>query len=692
MNAFGRTHSPNFRPAWLGWLRRELRPFPGRLPMTIRMMVTVTLVTIISMALQVPLLAFSAFYVFFVTKENRVLTMFTGVLLVVGATVAMTGTLLLYTYTFDYPELRVPAMAAFIFVGMFFARTFVIGPLGFIIGFLAALMQTLAEGAPNTDALVRGQLWLWVAIVYPIVLTVIINQILLPADPWAGLMQSFNLRLDAAAAALDRMVKTGTAGGQDDLALLDVATRGCGIMLGLLNFAEMKDPRIKHRHPFLVESVAAAGNLANTTASLEFREPVALSPEDVDCARKLLADVAELKTVLRVDSAALRPRTSPPKPAALPQLRELQFAVESLRDSLIRGASDYSSTKPAPVKKSLFSADAFTNPSHLRFALKVTLAAMICYVIYSALAWPGIDTAFITCCFVALGNTGATIYRSWLRFFGCVTGGLLGYLVIIFLIPRMESIVSLALLIAAASAVFGWVAAGTERIAYAGLQAAFAFFLGVFQGFEPRTDLTTIRDRIVGILLGTVVSAIVFRFLWPEHAADDLRRTLGRLLDNMSHLLRIPKPGIPLETHGNTALSLHRNLAKDLDSVLVLSEQAAVENVIFRNARSFSPALLEHLAVRIQALCLMTTALFRRTKIEEWGRLEPSVQSAEATLRTEMADYLKSSAEYVRNGQRPSECELEQAYAAWSQTTEGLTGNDRPRLVRRLVGEVRELV
>src|SRR5580704_8753051 len=193
MNATVTARLLNHQPAWLSWLRRELVPFPGRWPMTIRMVVAVTLVTLISMALQVPQLAFSAFFVFFVSKENRVLTMFTGVVMIIGATVAMTVTLLLYNYTFDYPELRVPIMAGFVFTGMFLSRTFVIGPLGFVIGFLSALMQTVAESAPNTDILVRGQLWLWMAIVYPIALTVIINQILLPSDPWTALVQSLNL-------------------------------------------------------------------------------------------------------------------------------------------------------------------------------------------------------------------------------------------------------------------------------------------------------------------------------------------------------------------------------------------------------------------------------------------------------------------------------------------------------------------
>ena len=691
MNGGATFRLPDFRAPSLVWLRRELAAFPGRRPMTTRMVASVVLVTLLSMALQVPQLPFSAFFVFFVTKENRVLTLVTGIVMVCGATIATSVCLLLYSYTFDYPELRIPVMAGFIFTAMFLSRTFVIGPLGFLIGFFGALMQTIAESAPNTDALVRGQLWLWVAIVYPIALTVAINQFLLPADPWNGLVDSLILRLNAASTALQRVLKSGAVGGQTNPALLDLATRGCSNMLGLLKFAEMKDPQVKHRHPFLVETVAAAGHLASATASLEFRPRQALSAEDRLCAEILLADLAQLKTAVPAKDQVLAPRSSFPPPASLPQLRELQFAAESFRDSLIHGASDYTSTNPVKVKKSLFNSDAFTNPSHLRFALKVTLAAMTCYLIYTGLNWPGISTALTTCCFVALGYTGATIYRSWLRLLGCLIGGFSGYLAIIFLVPHMESITSLVLLTAAGSALFGWVAAGSERIAYAGLQAAFAYYLCIFQGFEPGTNLTLARDRVVGILLGTVISAIVFRSVWPEHAAEGLRAVLARLLRNIARLVLLPKPGPAIQIDRNTTVSLHGAIAKDLDNLLVLSEQVAVENLMFRNPKGFAAPWLDHLTGNIQALCLVTTALLRRTKLEEWDRLDQTTQAGESALRAVVAEQLQGFATQLEKGRPSPPMTLESARAQWVQTIGSITGNDRPRLVRRLVRQVERL-
>lgn len=681
----------NFRPPWLVWLHRELAPFPGRVPMTIRMVVAVTIVTIISLALQVPQLAFSAFFCFFVSKENRVLTLFTGVIMILAVTVATIINLLVYNWTFDYPEYRVPFMACLIFCAMFLSRTFILGPLGFAVGFFSALMLTVGESALNTETLVRDELWLWVAVVYPIVLTIFVNQLLLPADPWGALIQALGLRLDAASAALNRVIRDGSAGGQVNQPLLDLATRGSATMFGLLHFAEMNEPALKRRHPFLVETISAASHLVNATASLEFRDAQAVSADDILLARTMLSDIAQLKSHLPEKERVLSSRKTAVRRPALPQLREVAFAIESIRDSMIPGGSDYSSTNVTKPKKSLFSADAFKNPIYVRFALKVTFAAMTCYVLYNALDWPGISTSFITCCFIALGNTGATIYKSWLRLFGCVAGGLAGYLAIFVAIPHMVSITSLVLLTVAGSILAAWIASGTERISYAGLQFAFAFYLSIFQGFEPEANLTIIRDRVAGILLGTIVSAVIFRYVWPEHAVDQLRLTLARVLRTLAQLVCLPKTGLNLEADASRVKALHGTLASDLDSVLVLSEQAAVENVMFGDPKTFSSTLLEHITSHIQALGLITTALLRRTKLEEWRLLDRSVQASETDLRGVVADHLECTADAVESRQVLACCQLDTALARWNQSVEGTVDNDRPRLVRRLVHQVQSL-
>jgi uncharacterized membrane protein YccC len=345
---------------WISWLKRELAPTRRREIRTAIIAGSAVLCVIISMALQVPELSVTAYMAFFVSKENKHLTTLTGLLGFIGATIGIGGTLLLYKFTYGYPELRIPAMAIALFLGMWLSRVFVLGPLGFIIGFVVAVSQSVGEAVPSPELLVRGLLWLWVAIVYGAGLIVVLNALFLPDEKKAA----------------------------------------------------------EHR----------------------------------------------------------------PKP------------------------------------KSLFVPDALTNPAHVQFALKVTFAAMFCYIVYMAIDWSGIHTAFITCTFIALESTEATIYKGTLRIVGCIIGGALALFSIVFLMPHMETIASLVVLVACASAIAGWVATGSERISYAGLQIAFAFFYSVFQGYAPDTDLDNVRNRVVGILFGLIVTGLVFQYIWPERA------------------------------------------------------------------------------------------------------------------------------------------------------------------------------
>ena len=357
---------------WVGWLRRELAPTRLREIRTAIMVGGTVLCVIISMVLQVPELALTAYMIFFVSKQTKHLTTLTGLLGLIGATVGIASTLLLYKFTYGHPELRIPGMAIALFLGMYLSRVFVIGPLGFIIGFVVAVSQSVGEAVPSPEVLVRGLLWLWVAIVYGAAVTVVLNLLFLPD--------------------------------------------GAG--------------------------------------------PAAHSP---------------------------KPKRS------------------------------------EPDGRGLFVSDAFTNPAHVHFALKVTFAAMFCYIFYSAIDWSGIHTAFITCTFIALESTEATLYKGTLRIVGCVIGGALALFSIVFLMPHMETIASLVVLVACAAAIAGWVAAGSERISYAGLQLAFAFFYSVFQGYAPDTDLDNVRNRVVGILFGLVVTGFVFQYIWPERDRNEPR-------------------------------------------------------------------------------------------------------------------------------------------------------------------------
>ncbi|KVD02635.1 hypothetical protein [Burkholderia ubonensis] len=84
-----------------------IRPYPGRMNVTLRCVLTSELVIVTSMALRVPLLALSLIVVFFVTQANVVVTHMIGTLFIIGSTVAVISALLVLKLTYDYPLRRI---------------------------------------------------------------------------------------------------------------------------------------------------------------------------------------------------------------------------------------------------------------------------------------------------------------------------------------------------------------------------------------------------------------------------------------------------------------------------------------------------------------------------------------------------------------------------------------------------------
>src|SRR6266446_6715677 len=164
----------------LEWFKRQLESTPDRARRTAIMVGAAVLCVIISMTLQVPELSVTAYMPFFVSKESKHLTKLTGLLGLIGATIGIGITLLLYKFTYGHPELRIPGMAIALFLGMWLSRVFVLGPLGFIIGFVVAYSQSIGEAVPSPEQLVRDVLWLWVALAYGVGLTVVLNLLFLP--------------------------------------------------------------------------------------------------------------------------------------------------------------------------------------------------------------------------------------------------------------------------------------------------------------------------------------------------------------------------------------------------------------------------------------------------------------------------------------------------------------------------------
>jgi hypothetical protein len=173
------------------------------------------------------------------------------------------------------------------------------------------------------------------------------------------------------------------------------------------------------------------------------------------------------------------------------------------------------SSDPAPHTEARetgpFVNDFRSNPEYLSFAFKTSAAVAACELFMNAVSWPGIRTSMITCVVTALATRESQNQKQALRLLGVFVGGLIGLGSILFVVPLLDSIFGLVLLLGICTYGFAWVAVGSQRSSYAGFQMALAFYLMLLPGFTTSIDLTSIRDRFVGIIIGIAAMWLFFQ-------------------------------------------------------------------------------------------------------------------------------------------------------------------------------------
>ena len=506
-----------------------------------RMTALVMLVIVISMALRVPNAALSTYMIFFVSKADVATTARIGIGGLLGVTIAILLSFVFYSVAFSEPAVRLPLMACSAFLGMYFLRTSPAGVLGMLIGFITTYALTLIDGVPSPEVLTRELLWTWVIIAYPIALLVLFDFVFgrraaqIFQDGVAARLQAAGQYLGAgfgedgaARGELERFDRLG----MDDLSIYAKAgpPASAPIRAALLDRLEFlllltrEFPAEAKRNLELMTLLRQAGE-----ACLHAKR--ALLGEDGAPPKQ----PATIETGSLENPSTAARGTSPP---LLDCIQDIARTIHHLRNpralvSLVEqhGKAPPPSRAEAAAKKT----------EAIHFALKVTLAAMTAYLIYTGVAFSGIHTALITCFFVAQDNLGATIHKLSLRILGAVIGGALGIGAIVFVLPHLDSAGGLAVLTGAVMLPAAWIATGSELISYMGLQMAFAFCLTVLQGFSRTTNMATGRDRMIGILLGNVLMSVVFTYLWPVRLKPSIRQALSRSVEALAAMVRLDR-------------------------------------------------------------------------------------------------------------------------------------------------------
>lgn len=522
---------------------REMAPVPGRMEGSLRFALTTALAALSLLVLQPPVYTIApSLFMLFLISHDTPFHCFKDLLTCVSAATAGTAAaLLLIMATGNAPVARVLGLAVFTFLATFLFRasTFPLAAMSF--GCLTYMVISLWENQIRAERVLHLSLWPLGTLTTVAVCATAVDYLFNRSDPLEVLRREIGARCAALEQLFQLCALHGGAEriGQQAAVVRRYAVTGTGRLHVLLGRIAQSGNCGGEERKRLASVVGMLDRLVVLSAAFAAHGDVeTVASERLERIGRALAAARDG----RLDQVRTTLGDS-----HTPLPRELDRIEQTLR-----GVGEPTKAAPAGppqpatpaaggknLLKRLLIPDALTNPDHLIYALKLSLCATICYIVYNGLKWPGISTAFFTVYFTGLSTTGASNRKLLFRFIGSTIGGLLlGIGCLAFVFSNIESVTGFLLVVAAVALLGAWVSA-SSYFGYIGLQIVFSFNLLAFERLRAPDQMTPARDRILGITLGLIVMFFIFHQVRPERTVDVMRRVLARLLRAEAELFRL---------------------------------------------------------------------------------------------------------------------------------------------------------
>lgn len=633
--------------AVVDFLRRELAPTPGRGEATLRLTLAGLIATIPILTHHIPHALVVMVVMYLVTQEDTAATLLGSILGVAGVTVGLGAALLVWMVALDIPWLRIVSFVAFLFLGLFLKRILAIGALGSAIGLPAALVMVLPDVAPlPPELLVEFVLWLWLCVALGLTVNVGVQLALAPGDPLTLLQRELDTRLRVVEETLRQLggaLEISPASPAPSLEAL--AAAGMSRPVALLKTATLTNAGARQRHETLATAITlidrlvtdagALRLLVSSTSSAPMLEFLARVTDACARTRRALVEQPEprsMETAAPLGSVHVGVTTPLP-------LVDMAHTFEQLSVVLRVGPSAPTGKKTGPR---LLLPDAMTNPEYVQFAIKGSVAALVCYLLFVGFDYPGIYTSVITCFVVSLSTIGASNQKGLLRFGGAAVGGVMGLVALVYAFPNIDGLGGFWLVFATGTAVAAWINFGSPRISYGGYQTGLAFYKATLQGFGPAVSATVVRDRLIGVAFGLIVFGLVEQMVWPVRAVDRVHARLADMLRSLAALARVAS-----RPRGDESGLAAR---RETISQQVTDVQGLIESSKFEpGAGAFDADAVERLTGDAQTVFLVLLAIARDA--ESAAVRSATVRAAMVRVDEDVAAILDGLAAHARPGE-----------------------------------------
>jgi multidrug resistance protein MdtO len=521
-------------------LKKELSPYPGRAWVVGRVTIASTIVMILVMTFRLPGGFLGAIFTFFLSRENPMATFRAGSRTVLAFLAATAYTTITVSMLIADPMTHFLWVALSLFIAFYLIRVMVDYGTAVAYGFMVAGSIPLWDQFTlNVNDRLENTLWITLSVAVGVAVTVVVEFVFRRVHPVTDLTEGIEERLKTVEAVLRHAATNQPLASATDQKLTLYTTVGPSRLRRLITRSDY-GARFKSQ---MNTAIALVGRLMDITGSFQLSlkersEPISTAERE-RC--RLLADqIAVLSKDLslrKVPEDIKIPMRD--EPSSVHFLFEMERTVAFIPKAFLE-TEPVNKLIPAPLddemRERIFVVDAFSNPTHLQFAIRGTLAAVACYVVYTSIDWTGLSTSLATCFITALSTIGSSRQKQVLRLGGALIGGIIfGMGAQIFVLPYLD-IVGFTLLFAFVTAISAWVSTASSRLSYLGVQMALAFYLINLQEFTIQTSLSIARDRVFGVLLGLLAMWLIFDRLWVRDALDEMQTLFSRNLEIVAEL------------------------------------------------------------------------------------------------------------------------------------------------------------
>lgn len=527
----------------LDLLQEELSPYPGRTAGALRDTLGIVLAVVIAMTLQLPGFSLSAALLLLMQRERPGLTLRAGLQILAGCALAAGASIVWVQLTDGVEVARFLGVALCVFVSAFCMTASTLPMLWTIFGFYGFVDLAYWDGHHAASAGVSYSLYQVASLALVLACATAVEYVFASRHPAEELNRELHRRLSVLAHFFAALAQDDPAARPQELRrahldLLQLEHAGDFRLHELYDRLQGSEEAartpvgLQYRIGVLTRVIRKSVVLGFTSLTTSSNDGLAGRNDGLKTGASTLAALCHLLAAgQHVDHADFG---MAPRGALEGIFLELQ-RYRDVSEAAVDVAAHQSVDRRRPSRFRFFQPGVFEQSEPVLYALKLTLSVLACYILYNAVAWPGILTCVVTVLFTGLSSTGAMKQKQLYRFAGAVIGGVLGIAAVSLLFPNMDSVTSLVVVLAPVVFLSGWVMR-SPRIGYVGVQIGFAFFLATLQGFGPPTQLNPARDRVIGIALGIGVMWFVFDQLWPVRTSDVLGSVLRKIKGATSRL------------------------------------------------------------------------------------------------------------------------------------------------------------